>query len=115
MSKAVCKEREKHINNTRFMGELWKTGCIETATICKCIHKLLSKADDVSTECFCALIKTVGEEHEENNNLTECFSIMEEMSTPRNGLSRELKQNLQDLIKFRRQKRIRRKYQAKYP
>jgi hypothetical protein len=42
-------------------------------------------------------------------------SPIEETSKSRNGLSREVKQNLQVLIKFRRQKRIRGKYPDQYP
>jgi hypothetical protein len=87
------------------MGELWMAGGIETATICNCIHKLLDNAHDFSMECFCALIETVGEELEKNNeDLSEYFSIIEDMHKSKNGLSNKVKQNLQNLIKFRRQK-----------
>jgi hypothetical protein len=49
------------------MGELWKVESIETDTIHKCIYKFLNDDDDLSMNCFCALLNTVGEELEESN------------------------------------------------
>jgi hypothetical protein len=44
-------------------------------TIHEFIIKLLNNADDFSLECFCTLLKAVGEKFEESNgNVSEYFS-----------------------------------------
>jgi hypothetical protein len=104
----ALKQREKCVNSTRFMGELWSAGIIETDTIHKCICKMLNNDDDLSMDCFCVLVKAFGEELEESNiNLSEYFSIIEDKCKSSNGLSSKAKRNLQDLIEFRRQEWIR--------
>jgi hypothetical protein len=86
------------------MGELWKAENAETDTIHECIFKFLNNVDDLSMKYLCA----VGEELEENNeNMSEYFSMIEVICESRNGISIVAKQNLQDVIKLRQQKRIR--------
>jgi hypothetical protein len=117
MLKAVFEEAlkwEKCNNNAWFMGELWKAGSIGTDTPHECIYKFLNDADDLSMNCLCALLITTGDELEENNeNLSEYFSMIEDICESWNGVSSAVKHNLQDVIKFRQQNWIWGKYQ--YP
>jgi hypothetical protein len=104
---------EKCINSIRFMGELWSAG-ITADAIDKFIIKLLNNADDLSMECFCAFLKAAGSKFEESNdNVSKYFSKLKDICKSSNDLSTRMKQNLRDLIQFRREKRMQVKHHPK--
>jgi ethanolamine utilization cobalamin adenosyltransferase len=108
----VSTEEEKCVYSSRFMGELWSVGVTKTNTIHKFIKNLLNNAANLSLACFYAL-KTVGEELEErNDNPSKYFSMIEDMCKSKNDLSNCKKQNLQDLVQFRRCKWMQLKYHS---
>jgi hypothetical protein len=108
------KQREKCINSARFMGELWGAGITKTDAIHKFIVKLLNNADDLSMECFCSLLQAAGDKFEESNdNVSEYFSTVEAMCKSSDDLSSGIKQNLRDMIQFRRDKCMQVKHSPK--
>jgi hypothetical protein len=80
---------------------------IKTDATHKFIVKLLNNADDSSMECFCAHLQAAGIKFEESNDVSEYFSTVED------DLSRGIKQNLRELIQFRRDKCMQVKHSPK--
>jgi hypothetical protein len=97
-------QREKYINNVRFIGEIWKAGSIQTEEIRIYIWKLLKDCDDLSMKCLYALLKTIAQRLEESNeDLYRYFSIIVE-NCKLAHISTQVKLDFQDLDELRHNK-----------
>ncbi|XP_021940993.1 eukaryotic translation initiation factor 4 gamma 3-like isoform X2 [Zootermopsis nevadensis] len=91
--------RRKSLGNIRFIGELFKLGMLTASIMQRCIKRLLVEGDEQS-ECLCKLLTTVGDDLErKNQDLSECFSKMKELSQKKGLLSSRIRFMLQDLRK----------------
>lgn len=98
------RQREKYINNTRFIGELWKAGSIQAEKIHACICKLFENCNDLSMKSVYSLLKTVAEHLEESNeDLSRYFNNIEEICKMQH-ISTLVKLDLQDLVELRQNK-----------
>jgi hypothetical protein len=98
------KQREKCINNARFIGELWKAGSIQTEKIHINICKLFKDCNDLSMKCLYSLLKTVAQRLEESNeDLSPYFNIIEEICKI-DHISTQAKMDLLDLDQLRYKK-----------
>lgn len=99
--------RMKSVGNIRFIGELFKLGMLTTNIMQRCIKHLLTEQDEESLECLCKLLTTVGKELEsKNQNLSEYFSKMKEISEKRGEVSSRVRFMLRDVIDLRHSKWI---------
>jgi hypothetical protein len=101
--KDQAKLREKYINNTKFLGELWKAGSIETAEIRTIILKLLHDRNELSVKSLYSLLKAIGEHLEgSNEDLSQYFYAIEDMCKTADNISTVVKMDLEDLVELRR-------------
>ncbi|GFQ88988.1 eukaryotic translation initiation factor 4 gamma 3 [Trichonephila clavata] len=103
------KNRYRLVGNIRFIGELFKLGMLVEPIMHECIKKLLSQGDDVSLECLCAFLKTIGKELDEgkaaknsrDNQMDMYFDKMKVIVDKRLTSSR-VRFMLQDVIDFKK-------------
>ncbi|XP_021930528.1 eukaryotic translation initiation factor 4 gamma 3-like isoform X4 [Zootermopsis nevadensis] len=99
--------RMKSVGNIRFIGELFKLGMLTTNIMQRCIRHLLTEGDEESLECLCKLLTTIGKDLEnKNNDLSEYFSKMKEISQKRGEVSSRVRFMLRDVIDLRQSKWI---------
>jgi hypothetical protein len=98
------KQRERCVNNARFIGELWKAGSLQTERIRIYIRKLFMDCNDLSMKCFHALLKTVAKQLEESNeDLSYYFDMLQEICKA-DHLSTQVKHDLLSLDELRYKK-----------
>lgn len=99
--------RMKSLGNIRFIGELFKLGMLTTNIMQRCIKDLLTEGDEESLECLCKLLTTIGKDLEhKNQDLSEYFAKMKEMSQKRGEISSRVRFMLRDVIDLRQGKWI---------
>jgi translation initiation factor 4G len=57
--------RKRSLGNIKLIGELYKLHMLRGNIMLQCIENLCNEKDDESLECLCALLKTIGEQIEE--------------------------------------------------
>jgi len=99
--------RMKSLGNIRFIGELFKLGMLTTNIMQRCIKDLLAEGYEESLECLCKLLTTIGKDLEsKNQDLSEYFTKMKEISQKRGEISSRVRFMLRDVIDLRQGKWI---------
>ncbi|CAI6363771.1 unnamed protein product [Macrosiphum euphorbiae] len=100
--------RKRSVGNCRFMGELFKQKILTPNIMLYCIVNLVTKHDEVSLECLCILLKTVGKELEQSYDLNDTFDKLTALtfSNMKSKISSRIQFMIQDVIDLRRHKFI---------
>ena len=61
----------------RFIGELFKLGMLTANIMRRCIKDLLTDGDEVSLECLCQLLTTIGKDLESKHQVCCCCTESE--------------------------------------
>lgn len=56
----VDEARHRALGNVRFIGELYRRGCLLSSVVLTVIDTLLKRRDEVSLECLCILLTIIG-------------------------------------------------------
>jgi hypothetical protein len=96
------RERETFINNTRFIGELWKAGIMQTEQIHTVILELIHNREQLSMRSLYSLLKATGKDLEERNeDLSQYFDSIQDICKTADNLSTLVKMDLEDLVELR--------------
>jgi hypothetical protein len=96
------REREIFINNTRFIGELWKAGIMQTQQIHSVILKLIHNREELSMKGLYSLLKATGEDLEKSNeDLSQYFHAIQDICKTADSISTLVKMDLEDLVELR--------------
>lgn len=117
--------RKRSLGNVKLIGELYKLHMLRGNIMLACMEKLCSDHEDESLECLCALLKTIGEQIEDESNqmkdkisdkkkginisniLNQFFKFMDDIANQRHPefkTSSRVRFMLQDVIELRANK-----------
>lgn len=103
----------KSVGNVLFIGELFKLHLLTTGVMYRVIDKLLSTPDDISLECLCKLLTTIGRDLDNSSaqekarqflpSLNRCFQTMSDLAQKREDskVSSRVRFMLHDVIELR--------------
>ena len=57
--------RKKSLGNMKLIGELYRLKMLKAVIMVNCIHKLISEIEDDNLECLCTLLRTIGQQLED--------------------------------------------------
>ncbi|KAI1283210.1 Eukaryotic translation initiation factor 4 gamma 1 [Halotydeus destructor] len=101
--------RKKSLGNIKLIGELYKLEMLKGSIMVFCMHKLISELEEESLECLCTLLKTIGNQLEEEcrklgkseEHLEPYFKRLEKIVRDKQTSSR-IRFLIQDVLDMRR-------------
>ncbi|KAI1283076.1 Eukaryotic translation initiation factor 4 gamma 1 [Halotydeus destructor] len=101
--------RKKSLGNIKLIGELYKLEMMKGSIMVFCMHKLISELEEESLECLCTLLKTIGNQLEEEcrklgkseEHLEPYFKRLEKIVRDKQTSSR-IRFLIQDVLDMRR-------------
>ncbi|XP_049822722.1 eukaryotic translation initiation factor 4 gamma 3-like [Aethina tumida] len=97
------KVRRKSLGIVRFIGELFKQQMLTANMMIRCLSNFLTYDHEISVECLCTLLRTVGKKLESKSvNLDHIFKAVSEIVEGKHQkVSNRLRFMLQDVIDLR--------------